>query len=531
MPEQNPLKKMVPDNVRDRIHRDFLRDHDQSWKSYTLDLVFPPLHHSDKSPLPCRETPGELEAAARQFSAGIRELFEGLESLQFYIDWQKRRTKGLKPLIHPDGLDLTIRIHAQHISVPYDEGPLPCLHRVYHSRRLRLLPGDLAALPRLQWVTGLTIEPASDYDDEAMTHFAGVRPASLRTPLELAAALPALRELRCPWLWERSPTAFAPHAEPAMWDLPAPMAHYARVWEGPWRDSRHEFGDAAVGEEGLMEGLSPALRTVRLWFWRADGFPDDDQVARMPDLVRPAVVDPVSVGVRVLVARLEVLDLRAMVTPDLFSSSAGQTQWSGSMRRLRVEFHPCRPDGSWYFVGPRGEDPNPEGFEVGDEQYPPAFKTKEDEEVDEDYYDDVSGFGNGYEHDARKYDLFRIEPKSEKVEPLLAAFGEALRGMASLEGAELFAWLTWQPSEERAQEYGGDDSHDDNRRSWKWGVRYVPAKDGAKGRVEWQVGEWRPQENIIALFGSLGGDSEIEVIWKPFDKKDGRETWKDDELW
>lgn len=475
-----------------------------------------------------------LEAASRQFSAGIRELFKGLASLQFYIDWQKRRTKGLEPLIHPDGLDLTIRIHGQHISVPYDEGPLSCLHRVYHSRRLRLLPSDLAALPRLQWITRLTVEPAIEYD-EAMIPFAGVRPVSLCAPLQIAARLPALRELRCPWLWERAPVTFAPHPEPHMWDLAAPMAHYARVWEGPWRDSRHEFGAAAaaaVDEEGLVQGLPAALRTARLWFWRADGFPDDDQVARMPDLVgpHPAAVDPVSVGLRALAARLEVLDLRAMVTPELFSPAA-QAPWSRSMRRLRVEFHPCRPDGSWYFVGPRGEDPNPEGFEVGDEHYPPVLRTKEDEEVDEDYYDDVSGFGKGYEHDARKYDLFRIEPMTEKVEPLLAAFGEALRGMASLKGAELFAWLTWQPSEERVQEYGGDDLYDDNRRGWKWGVRYVAAKDGTKGLVEWRVGEWRPREDITRLFESLGGDSGVEVMWKPLDKKDGRETWRDDELW
>lgn len=119
---------------------------------------------------------------------------------------------------------------------------------------------------------------------------------------------------------------------------------------------------------------------------------------------------------------------------------------------------------------------------------------------------------------------------TEKVEPLLAAFGEALKGMASLEEAELFAWLTWQPSEERAQEYGGDYLDNYNTRSWRWGVRYVPAKDGTKGLVEWQVGEWRPQEHVVTLFESLGGDGGVEVIWKAFDKKDGRETWGEDEL-
>lgn len=512
-----------------------MKDHGKPWKSYTVDLVIPPLHHSNKSPLPCRETPEELETANRQFSAGMRNLFNDLGSLQFYIDWQQRRSKGREPLIDPDGLHLTIRIRGQDISIPYGEGELPCLHRVYHSRRLRLLPGELAALPSrpLRWVTKLTIDPvpaATAYYDDAGTLLAGVRPVSLSATLDLAAAglFPALRELHCPWLWERFPVAFAPHCEPYMWDLPAPMAHYARVWEGPWRDSRHAFGDAAPG---LVGALPPGLRRARLWFWRAESFPDDDQIVRMPDLVRPAAVDPFSVGLRALAARLECLDLRAMVMPDLFSSSAGQVPWSSSMKRLRVEFHPCRPDGSWYFVGPRGEDPHPEGFEVGDEHYPPASRTKEDEEVDEDYYDDQSGFGNGYEHDARMYDLFRVEPVAEKVEALLAAFGEALGGMTNLEEAELFAWLTWHPFEERAREYVGDDAYDDNRRSWRWGVRYIAARDGTKGRVEWQVGEWRPQENIITLFESLGGDSGVEVMWEPFDKKDGRETWKDDELW
>lgn len=525
---------MEPDSIKDRIHRDFLGEHDRPWKSYTLDLAFPPLHHSAKSPLPCRETPEELEEASRQFSAGVRELFEGLASLQFYIDWQHRRTRGRgPPLIDPEGLHLTIRILPQDIAVPYGEGPPRCPHRVYHARRLRLLlPADLALLSaRLGWIKGLTVDPAAD-DDEAMTGLAGARLISPLAPLEIAASLlPALRELRCDWLWERgAPASFAPHPEPHMWEFSAPMAHYARLWEGPWRDARHEFGNSSRASAGMVDRLPAGLKRMRLWFWRADGFPDDDQVSRMPDLVRPAPADPFSAGLRALAARLEVLDLRAMVMPDVFSS-AGQTSWSGGMRRLRVEFHPCRPDGSWYFVGPRGEDPHPLGFEVGDEHYPPAVRTREDEEVDEDYDEDQSGFGRGYEHDARRHDLFRVEPAAERVEPLLEAFGGALGGMKDLEEAELFAWLTWQPSDERAREYGGDDLCDDNRRSWRWGVRYVSARDGAKARVEWRVGEWRPKESTMALFESLGGDTEVEVVWQPLEKQPGRETWKDDDLW
>ena len=519
---------MELNNTRDRIHQDFLKEHHKPWKSYTLDLVFPPLHHSHKSPLPCRETSQELEAASGSLSAGIHELLQGLKSLEFYIEWQQRRTDGREPLIDPDGLHLTIGIQGQHISTPYDEGSLSCLHRVYHSHRLRLTPSVAAALPHLPWITKLTIDSAAIDDDEANTHFAGVRPLSLRTPLELACRLPNLRELHCPWLWERTPTAFAPGHEPHMWELgPAPMAHYARVWEGPWRDSRHEFGGTA---DELVEQLPKSLTRARLWFWVAGSFVDDDQGLRMPDLVRPAEVDPLSVGLRALTMRLEELDLRALVMPDLFFVGPGMS-WSRRMRRLRVEFHPCRPDGSWYFVGPRGENPNPEGFEVGEEHYPPTERTQEDEEIDEDYDDDASGSGKGYEHDARRHDLFRIKPSTEKVEPLLAAFGEALRNMTNLDEAELFAWLTWEPSDERSREYGGDSPQDDRLRSWKWGFRYVPGKDGARVSVEWQVGNWRPREEIITLFESLGGDNGIDVIWKPLDKKDERETWREDEFW
>lgn len=43
----------------------------------------------------------------------------------------------------------------------------------------------------------------------------------------------------------------------------------------------------------------------------------------MPDLVRPAGADPVSLGLRALAARLEELDVRALVTPDLFRSPVG----------------------------------------------------------------------------------------------------------------------------------------------------------------------------------------------------------------
>lgn len=190
---------MVPTKISDQIHQDFLKDDHGPWKYFTLNLILPPVHHLHKSPLPCRETPEEHQAASRSLLAGTRELFKGLQSIQLYIDWRERREKVCKPLIDPDGLHLTICIRGQDISVPYEES-LPWLHRVYHSHRLHLIPSITATtLAHITWITKLTIDQAATTEhDEGNNLFAGVHPFSLRTPLELAARLTALQVLNCP---------------------------------------------------------------------------------------------------------------------------------------------------------------------------------------------------------------------------------------------------------------------------------------------------------------------------------------------
>ena len=104
--------------------------------------------------------------------------------------------------------------------------------------------------------------------------------------------------------------------------------------------------------------------------------------AQMPDLVGASSspsstnefdgMDPVSLGLRDLGSRLEELDICALITPDLFPSGGDGLPWP-QMRHLKVEFHPCSPDGSWYFSGPRGEDPHATGFVITrEEHYPPS---------------------------------------------------------------------------------------------------------------------------------------------------------------
>ncbi|KAL2254981.1 hypothetical protein VTK26DRAFT_4434 [Humicola hyalothermophila] len=178
------------------------------------------------------------------------------------------------------------------------------------------------------------------------------------------------------------------------------------------------------------------------------------------------------------------------------------------MRRLRIEFHPLRPDGSWYFVGPRGEDPHPAGFAISEtDHYPPPQPTAEDEEVDEQWDVDPQG---GEEADFLP-DVFRTEPLAERIEPLLSAFASAVGDMGALEEAELFAYLAWYPSDSRADEYGDAAPYDPEKGVHRWGVRYRRAGGDGDGKgqareavVQWQVGDWRPSRSVLDLFEALG---------------------------
>lgn len=190
----------------------------------------------------------------------------------------------------------------------------------------------------------------------------------------------------------------------------------------------------------------------------------------MPNLVHPSQKDPLSMGLRTLATLLDELHLRAFITEDLFPQASSKVEWS-CMRRLSVEFHPLRPDGSWYFVGSRGEDPNPRGFIISEDHYPPTEDTPEDEEIDEEW-----DFDPGGEEGERSPDLFRTEPIPEGIEPLLSAFASAAKNMGALEEAELFAYLWWHPSASREDEYGGEAPYDSDNGVHKWGVRYVPGR-------------------------------------------------------
>lgn len=469
------------------------------------DLNLPLLINAPESTLACRETQNEFETINASFSAQIHAFFEALH------DFESRSTStDGDEFIRAEGVQPSIRV----INQSFDIFP-SCLHRNFHSRRLFLLgnenKGDndedaAVSLPQLSRVTVLRIGPESNYASDIA--YENARPVSPALPLQLATRCPNLRRLECPWLWERIPSAFVLRS----------MRHFTRPWEGPWRDARREFG-RAVRELGGR--LPESLVAARLWFWRpgALAYRESDQTVPMPDLVGPEGEDPVSFGLRELCGRLEELDVRAFVTSDLFRAPVAWRR----MKRLRVEFHPWCPDGTWYFAGP-GDDESAEperGFEVTEEHYPPEAPDELDEEVDEEYADE-----EGTDEEAElATNMFRTGPLPPKVEPLLLGFAEALKGMPAIEEAELFAWLAWQPSEEKRSTYGGADEAPFNmdRATYRWGVKYTPGSDGGKGLVTWQVGSWRPHEKVIRAFEILNGENGgVDSVWNPFEFLDRR---------
>ncbi|KAH6843097.1 hypothetical protein B0I37DRAFT_383686 [Chaetomium sp. MPI-CAGE-AT-0009] len=451
----------------------------------------PLLQNPEEDPLPCREPAEETTAVSAHFSAQIHALYQQLAAYHARSAASLVEAK-LAPIDAEKGVGVEITVGCQSFtSYPH------CQHLIYHARRLTLHNPE--TLPTLPFVRKLRIVQGSEPHQEF--HFSHVRPVSLRVPLECLVHLPRVAEIDCPWLWEWLPVSAAGR----------PMRHFTRVWEGPWRDARHEFGAAMEKQEELLGLRIPATLTkARLWFWQPSLAAENNQALAMPDLVAPAQQDPLSVGLRALAAQLQELDLRAFVTEHLFPApeAPSSTQWS-RMRRLTIEFHPLRPDGSWYFVGPRGEDPHPEGFAISEaDHYPPLQTTAEDEEVDEQWDEDPQG---GEEVDFFP-DVFRTEPLAERIEPLLSGFAAAVKNMGALEDAELFAYLAWHPSESRADEYGDEAPYDCGNGVHRWGVRYLAGGNGGNGGearqaqavVQWQVGDWRPSQGVLELFEDLG---------------------------
>ncbi|KAL1880120.1 hypothetical protein Daus18300_001483 [Diaporthe australafricana] len=470
---------------------------------YDLPLPLLLVDDSAEKPLPCQEPAEETIAISAHMSVRIRALYKQIAAAYNGIE-DPPAGIGIKLVIQPQNFD--------------PEEP-ECHHRRYHSRRLQL--HDPETLPDLPFVTSLAIRSRA-YGSDA-ENATDIRPLSPLVPLQCLVHLPAVQEWNARWLWERPMPASMPSR--------VMREHYTWPWEGPLRDARHEFGAAIMDREKHLCGkrIPASLTRAALHFWPFFSRPKHDQSVARPNLIHPADRDPVSVGLCKLGAQLSLFDVRAVVTSDLFPSpeAPADQQWS-RMRRFRLEFHPLRPDGRWYFVGPGGEDPHDSeqgGYKISDtEHYPRDADTDEDVDIDAEYGDNPD---DEYDH---HLDMFRTEPCRERTEPLLAAFAKSLArdNMLSLEDAEIFTHLWWDPSDDReVEEYGLP-----MKKGHRWGVKFVAGRGGEKKMkdgdtaaaaapitppvVQWQVGDWRPSEEVMSLFESLGRQEWLDLEWDKY---------------
>ncbi|KAL1862578.1 hypothetical protein Daus18300_008538 [Diaporthe australafricana] len=473
------------------------------------EITLPLLTDPPGNRLACHETARETAHVSAHVSSRIHGLYSQLAA------------HATSPFtsVAPEGIALGIQIAPQSFDF-YPE----CDHRRSHSRRLHLQESKTLPLPLLPFIHKLSIKSTETYD--GVCDLYGIRPLSLLVPLQCIAALPKVTTLLLPWMWER-PMPYASPSTPV-------REHYTRPWEGPLRDARHDFGNAICEQEKFLHGkrIPTSLKNALLYFWEPQQIAVEDHSVARPDLIHPAERDPVSVGLCRLAAQLERLDLRALVTEDLFpAAGADDQQWS-FMQRLRIEFHPLRPDGMWYFVGPRGEDllhsggseeQREGGFQISETtDYPREHDVPVDKEIDEEYDE----FPDGDCELDHLPDMYRTEPHRERIEPLLARFAAAVAHMPRLKDAEMFAYLWWTPSESREEEYASDAPYDKDS-VHRWGVRYLAGLDSGSDSdgdgktttpvVQWQVGDWRPSTEVIALFEALGTQE-----WLDFEFTEGR---------
>ncbi|TPX21389.1 hypothetical protein DIZ76_015346 [Coccidioides immitis] len=457
-------------------------------------VEFPYLVDTEKMPIKCRETTDEIQANNERLTRQIMGLFKALKALE--------EREG--PHNRPAGIRL-------HIENPYqrDNNHKHCYHHRYRGWRLSLLnPEDL---PTLSCVQELTINKSSElvgsgYSEESM------RPLDLGLVSALISKLPNLKVLNCLYLSERFPEAYEDEV----------VSHFTRPWEGPWRDTRHAFGNTMLSAPTLPHKIEKA----KLLF--GHGPRSElmvDQARALPDLVDPFTYDPVSTALRVFSQRVVELKIRACADSTIFWPSPDDAKSESPswpyLRHLRVEFRPVSPSGVWYFQGSRGEGRNTTGFKVTQEHYPPV-----EENADDERWDDVWAWEGG-RFENRCPNMFRIVPNDEVIEPLLEAFAKAMEKMPLLETAELFTMLTFFPGGDTEQEY----SDDEIDKRYLWGLRYHFPKDNKSGPLlEWRVGDWRPSKKLLQRFHDLGSHRAGEPFqekWLDWQYLDWSDPWRD----
>lgn len=464
-------------------------------RNIDIHVEFPFLVDTPERPLKCRETAVEIHAHNERFTRQIVDLFNAVKVLE---DRELPRNR-------PSGIRLCIQNPYQ-----LDDNQQFCYHRRFHSWRLQLLNPE--NLPTLSSVQTLAIVKQRITVSTQATH-QHIRPLDFGIIPALISRLPSLDVLDCPFLCEGFPEA---HKF-------AIVSHFTRLWEGPWRDTRHVFGKTLLDAATLPK----KIQSAKLLFGDIGFYSTlEDQSRALPDLVRPLPYDPLSSGLRVLSQRVVNLEIRACVDSTVFwpaveDPTSESPSWP-FLEHFSFSFRPVLPSGTWYLEGPRGEGRDANRFEITQAHYPPVEDNAEDETCDEIW----DWEGGRFEEFSPN--MFRIMPCDEVIGPFLEAFAKALANMPALESVFLFTLLAFNPGTHDIRRHYPE-RHDDGT-AYPWGLRYHFPKDGGSPRLEWRVGDWRPSEKLLQRFHDLAnsrGGNPLEETWMDWRCLDWDDPWRD----
>lgn len=250
----------------------------------------------------------------------------------------------------------------------------------------------------------------------------GLRKLDHRVLLDISSKFPNLNFLQCKLGADEWVGSFK---SKELW-------YITHDWEGPRRDSRHDFGKAYEAV------VLPSLRHVQLDFlYPLQAVENFDQQKALPNLTKPAIYDPLSSSLRLLSYQLRTMSLHVVADESLFWPPDGSIPSWPNLESINVMFHISTPLGSWYFCGLPGVG-STEGFDVTDDAYPPLAT------IDRDSNDDseVADLNWDYEY---YHSQFRVEPNEETLVPFLTAFAKAATLMPSLKEFALWSPLKLNP--------------------------------------------------------------------------------------
>jgi len=216
--------------------------------------------------------------------------------------------------------------------------------------------------------------------------------------------------------------------------------------------------------------------------------------------------DPFSTALRKLSQspKLKSLTLSGVIDPSFFwpsssSPSNNQTTWP-SLEMLHVTFDITAPSGKWYFERP------PVGWlydpSAGDDSTPAWENAAMDSRLDstsltsDDHFDEFNPLKTFY--------FVRSAPDNDTLTPLLEAMAKAAAQMPQLQEISLSTYL--------------------EAKRMEWGVSYYApgqasrvtlqgeADELLKRRLYWDVGAWRAEPNLRALWRKVHGDSGVEMV-------------------